>query len=112
MTHRMAALTLCGLMAAISLTSTGCVGLYGGPALGPWAIPIPVSPYFQKLKEDEFWNHERYERSPILGPITAGGPAVALDPPSDDEVMVALEKARPQQGGMPFFHEIQRNNVR
>ena len=34
-----------------------------------------------------------------LGPITAGGPVEALDPPSDDEVMRALEKARPIQGG-------------
>ena len=27
----------------------------------------------------------------------------ALDPPSDDEVMRALEKARPVQGGLPFL---------
>jgi hypothetical protein len=49
---------------------------------------------------------------PILGPITAGGPAVALDPPSDHEVMWALEKARPVGGGWPFIHEKNRNNVR
>ena len=49
---------------------------------------------------------------PILGPITSGGPAVALDPPSDDEVMRALEKARPIEGGLPLLHEVQRNNVR
>ena len=67
--------------------------------MGPMLpIPIPVSPYFQDKKEDEVWAHERYERVPILGPITAGGPAVALDPPSDDEVMVAFEKARPDRG--------------
>jgi hypothetical protein len=47
-----------------------------------------------------------------LGPITAGGPAVALDPPSEDEIMRALEKARPVEGGLPFLHEIQRDNVR
>ena len=45
-------------------------------------------------------------------PLTAGGPAVALDPPSDDEVMVAFEKARPIEGGLPLLHEVQRNNVR
>jgi hypothetical protein len=72
-----------------------------------------VSPYFQKLPEDYFWNHERYDRMPILGPITPGTPlAVDLDPPSDDEVMRALEKARPVQGGLPFGEEVQRNNVR
>ena len=49
---------------------------------------------------------------PILGPITPGTPETALDPPSDDEVMRALEKARPIQGGLPLLYEIQRNNVR
>jgi hypothetical protein len=112
MTHRMAALPLGALLAAISLTSTGCIGLSAGPALGPLAIPVPVSPYLQKLKEDEFWNHERYERAPILGPIVPGGPMVALDPPSDDEVIRAWEKANPQQGNFPFLWEKQRNNVR
>ena len=75
-------------------------------------IPIPISPYFQDKQEDKFWEHERYDRVPILGPITAGGPAVALDAPSDDEVMRALEKARPLEGGLPLLHEIQRSNVR
>jgi hypothetical protein len=112
MTHRMAALPLGALLAAMSLTSTGCIGLTSGPALGPLAIPVPVSPYLQKLKEDQFWNHERYERAPILGPIVPGGPMVALDPPSDDEVVRAWEKANPQQGNFPFLWEKQRNNVR
>jgi hypothetical protein len=112
MTQRTAALTLTALAAAMSLTSTGCIGLKAGVDLGPLAIPVPVSPYFQKIKEDQFWNHERYERAPILGPIVPGGPVVALDPPSDDEVIRAWEKANPQQGGFPFLHEIQRNNVR
>jgi hypothetical protein len=101
------------LIAALSLSSTGCfVGLTAGPDLGPLGIPIPISPYFQKTKEDDFWNHERYDRAPILGPILPGGPTVALDPPSDDEVMRAWERANPIQGGLPFLHEVQRNNVR
>ncbi|MBM3999192.1 MAG: hypothetical protein FJ297_06555 [Planctomycetes bacterium] len=83
-----------------------------GPDLGFFGVPIPVSPYFQKSEEDEAWDHERYARAPILGPITAGGPAVALDPPSDDEVVRALERAKPVQGGLPFLHEVQRSNVR
>lgn len=100
------------LVASLSLANTGCIGLATGPNLGPWAIPIPVSPYFQKKKEDQHWTHERYERVPILGPLTAGGPATALDAPSDDEVMRAFERANPIQGGLPLLHEVQRNNVR
>jgi len=99
------------LLSLAVVSSTGCVaGL--GPTLGIAGIPIPVSPYFQKRQEDKFWNHERYERVPILGPITAGGPAIALDAPSDDEIMRAFERASPQQGGLPMLHEVQRNNVR
>lgn len=97
-------------MAAVS--STGCFGINSGSSLGIFNIPIPVSPYYQQKAEDDFAWHERYARVPILGPTTAGGPAVALDPPSDDEVMRALEKARPVGGGVPLLFETQRNNVR
>jgi hypothetical protein len=112
MTHRTARAAIGAVVAALSLTSTGCIGLKAGAALGIFSIPVPVSPYFQKMQEDKFWNHERYERAPILGPIIPGGPMVALDPPSDDEVTRAWEKANPIQGGYPFLHERQRNNVR
>jgi len=80
--------------------------------LGPLAVPIPVSPYFQKVKEDQYWENERYDTVPVLGPLTAGGPSKALDEPSDDEVMRAFDRANPTQGGLPFLHEVQRNNVR
>ncbi|HEY2827097.1 MAG TPA: hypothetical protein VGJ04_05805 [Pirellulales bacterium] len=101
------------ILAAATLTNTGCFWIAtDGPNLGPLAIPIPVSPYLQKEQEDRYWVHLRYERVPILGPITAGGPVHALDPPSDDEVIRALEKARPIQGGVSLLHEEQRNNVR
>jgi hypothetical protein len=73
---------------------------------------IPVTPLKHKSFEDKFYVHERYARVPILGPLTTGGPVTALDPPSDDEVWWALERARPVQGGFPFLHEVQRNNVR
>ena len=73
---------------------------------------IPVMPFKHKSYEDKFYVHERYGRVPILGPLTAGGPVRALDPPTDDEVWWALERARPVQGGFPFLHETQRNNVR
>jgi len=52
------------------------------------------------------------ESVPILGPLTSGGPAVALDPPSDDEVIRAMERARNLEGGLPLLHETQWNNVR
>ena len=91
--------------------ATGCSTVCG-PNFGILNFPIPVSPYFQKLPEDKFWEHERYERMPVLGPLTPNSPTTALDEPSDDEVMRALEKARPIQGGLPGLHEVQRNNVR
>lgn len=102
------------LMAAIgvaSLASTGCFTTTG-PSLGLLSIPIPVTPYQQDLRERQYDIHERYARVPILGPTTHGHEVVALDPPSDHEVMAALERARPISGGMPFMHEVQRNNVR
>jgi len=101
---------LSGLLLLVAMTA-GCT-VSGGPFLGPFAFAIPVSAHQQKIREDAFWEHERYARVPILGPIVAGGPAIALDPPSDDEVMRALEKVRPVQGGTPFLHEVFRNDVR
>ena len=112
MSHRFAIAALAVVWATLSVTSTGCLGLKAGVDMGILGIPIPVSPYFQKKKEDEFWNHERYEKVQILGPLVPGAPTEALDPPSDDEVMRAWERANPIQGGLPFLHEYQRNNVR
>jgi hypothetical protein len=101
------------LAAGFVASNTGCmVGVTNGPNLGFLGVPIPISPYFQKKKEDEFWMHERYDRAPILGPITSGAEIVALDPPSDDEVMRAMEKAQPVQGGVPLLWERNRNDVR
>ena len=104
------------LLALVTLTMLTCPGCFWvttqGPYLGFLSIPIPVSPYFQKEKEDNFWIKERYDRVPVLGPLTQGGPAIALDTPSDDEVMRVLERAHPVQGGLPFMHEVQRNKVR
>jgi hypothetical protein len=92
-------------------SATGCSSV-AGPNFGILNFPIPVSPYFQKLPEDKDWTHRRYERMPVLGPLTPGSPEIALDEPSDDEVMRKLEEARPIQGGLPLLHEVQRNNVR
>jgi hypothetical protein len=110
MSRRTAPTALLLAMAASSLVSTGCMHL--GPNLGIFAVPIPITPFQQKQKEDKFWEHERYDRVPILGPLTSGAEIVALDPPSDDEVMRALEKAHPVEGGIPLLWERNRNNVR
>ena len=106
--------TLVFVFALSAVSSTGCFwGLQTlGPSLGPFAVPVPVSPLLSKRKEEDFWQKERYDRVPILGPLTSGAEVVALDPPSDDEVMRALEKAQPVQGGIPFLFEHSRNNVR
>ncbi len=39
-------------------------------------------------------------------------PAVTPDPPSEDEIVRALEHASPVEEGLPFLHEQQFNNVR
>ena len=102
--------TLSLVISALAVLSSGC--FYStGPSLGIFSIPIPVPAHASKQLEDKFHVHERYARVPIMGPITAGGPVKALDPPSDDEVWRALERARPVQGGVPFLNETQRSNV-
>jgi hypothetical protein len=101
-----------GTLALLAISTTGCYGVHNGYNIGFLGYPLPVSPYYQHKQEEKFWLKERYERVPILGPTTSGGPTVALDPPSDDEIMHALEKARPVQGGVPLLWEKQRNNVR
>lgn len=98
------------LLVLAMLVGGGCTTQ--GPHLGLAAFPIPVSPFFQDKAEDEFWERERYKRVPILGPLTRGGPNTALDPPSDDQIMRALERTKPLEGGLPLIHELQRNNVR
>jgi hypothetical protein len=100
------------LMLAMT-ANTGCFWISTlGPYLGFISIPIPVSPYFQDQEEDEYWEHERYDRVPILDPIPPGGPMIGLDEPSDDEIMRALERAHPIEGGLPMMYEVQRSDVR
>jgi len=113
MTQRAVRLAAVGLVLGCLVATSGCyVNPTWGPRLGLFAYPIPLSPYFQDRQEDAFWTKERYERVPILEPIVPGAPCIALDPPSDDEVMRALESARSVEGGLPLGHEVQRNGVR
>lgn len=82
-----------------------------GPSI-QFPVPVPLSPFFQDKLEDRYWEKERYERVPVLGPVTSGGPPVALDPPSEDEIMRALTDNQHIEGGLPFMWERQHNNVR
>ncbi len=101
-------LSLAATAVAAAVCLTGC-RTQTGPHTGMWLYPVPVPAYFQKQLEDDYHNKERYERVPILGPITSGGPPVALDPPSPDEIIRALPSV---EGGIPFLETVQRNNVR
>jgi hypothetical protein len=112
MSHGKLRWTMLLLIGSCVVPSTGCVFTNLGLNIGLLSIPIPVSPYFQKKPEDAFFEHERYGKVPILPQLTPGAPTQALDEPSDDQVMRALEKARPTEGGFPFLQEVQRNNVR
>lgn len=115
MSRRTISAALAGLVLTTLVSATGCITDYGPANFtmgGLGCIPIPISPFLQDDLEDRAWNKERYETVPILGPITQGGPVMALDPPSQDEIMRALERARPLEGGLPFLHEYQRSKVR
>ncbi|MDO4588082.1 MAG: hypothetical protein Q4C95_12440 [Planctomycetia bacterium] len=90
--------------------SGGCIGV-PGPSLGIFSVPIPVSPYFQGAYEDMAFEKDRYSQVPILPPITEGAP-IGLDEPSDDEVIRLLEKAKPNNGGVPFLETRYRNNAK
>ena len=101
------------LIAALSLSNTGCfVGLTAGPGSGSARDSDPGQPVLPEDEGRRVLEPRALRAGADPGTDPAGGPTVALDPPSDDEVMRALEKANPIQGGLPFLHEVQRNNVR
>jgi len=104
------ALYVLGLLALV--TTLGCHADWTGPSLGMFNYPIPVSPFLQDRMEENFIHQERYAKTPILGPLVPGGPTMGMDPPSEDQVMRALEAVRPVKGGWPMLHEVQRKNVR
>ncbi len=115
MFRKTASTAVCALALLLLVSTTGCFtgfSNFGMNQLGLATVPIPVSPFIQDNLEDNFHMQERYNRVPILPPITSGAPAVARDPPSDDEVMRALERAKPLEGGIPFLHSVHRDNVR
>jgi hypothetical protein len=72
---------------------------------------IPVSPYFSQAIEDTYWEEERYSKVPVLDPVEGeNAPLFCMDPPSPDEIMRALPDDT--KGGLEFFAETSRNNVR
>ncbi len=112
MTYKLAITAVCSLILFAALATTGCVGVTApAGSLGVASIPIPVAPYFQNGYEDLYWENLRYNKVAIMGPV-CDGHAVALDPPSDDQVMRALDKARPVAGSFPFLETVHRTNIR
>ena len=93
------------LTALWAMAATGC--LTYGPTLGIASVPVPVSPYLQGGYEDAAWEKARYKRVAILDPIV--GEHVALDVPSDDQVIRQLEKIRPVSGAVPGLETTYRN---
>ena len=109
------------LIAAIAFvtgSNSGCKLLWGFTMVAYnysifWVttIPIPVSPYYSQLIEDTYKKEERYDKVPILDPVEGEhAPLFCQDPPSPDEVMMALPDEA--SGGWAFLAETQRNNVR
>ena len=57
-------------------------------------------------------SQERYDRVPLTGPITKGGRAKALDPPSDSEILDVFHKLRKQRIGPEDYGQYQPKNIR
>ena len=96
-----------GILALAVTATSGCVGV-SGPGLGIASIPAPVSPYHQQLAEDNAFEKARYGKVAILPPIMEEN-HIALDPPSDDQVIRELEKVRPISGTVPGLETTIRN---
>jgi hypothetical protein len=88
-----------GALALAAAVTSGCVGV-AGPGLGVASVPVPVSPYHQQVAEDNAFEKMRYGKVAILPPITEAN-HIALDPPSDDQVMRELNRVRPIAGTVP-----------
>jgi len=101
---------VCVFAGLLIVSATGCNTVYGFHP-GLLGYPIPVTPYLQDRMEDKAHEAERYEAVPILGPIVSGASHIGIDAPSDDQIMRALEKVRPLEGGIPLLHTTQRNDV-
>ena len=109
---------LIAVIGVLTFSNCGCRLFWGFAPVAAafsaywWTTPlIPVSPYYSQLIEDTYKKEERYDKVPILDPVEGEhAPIFCQDPPSPDEVMMAL----PDEvgGGYAFVAETQRNNVR
>ena len=97
-----------GVLALAVAATSGCVGV-AGPGLGVGSIPLPVSPYHQQVAEDRAFERERYEKTAVLPQITDASSHIALDPPSDDQVIRELNRVRPIAGSVPGLETTYRN---
>ncbi|MGL6193527.1 MAG: hypothetical protein ACRC2T_01750 [Thermoguttaceae bacterium] len=95
-----------------AVSSSGCVGVaVPAGSIGVASIPVPVSPYFSAGYEDLHWEDLRYNKVTIMEPL-GNCQAVALDAPSDDQVIRCLEKVRPTAGAIPFLDTTFRTDVK
>jgi hypothetical protein len=103
----------------ITATSSGCLIFEAGYLHTSWLFSkffvttplIPVTPYFSQEIEDTMYWEERYAKVPVLDPVEGeNAPLFCMDPPTPDEVIRALPDDT--KGGIPFFAETSRNNVR
>lgn len=112
--HRWTVLTAICL---ITFANSGCVLIGGfGELLVEYVtfweapVPIPVSAFQSQRIEDKLYDNERF-KVPVLDPMEGeNAPNFCMDPPSDHEVMRTLPDS--PAGGVAFFKETQRNNVR
>ena len=107
MTKRFSTLGSLGLFALAVVATSGCIGV-SGPGVGLLSLPVPVSPYYQQKAEDHAFEKGRYGKVALLEPITDEN-HIALDPPSDDEVVRKLEEVRPVGGSVPGLEVTMRN---
>ena len=107
MTHKFFTIGCVGAFALTLAMSSGCVGVQG-PGVGIMSIPAPVLPYHQQQAEDHAFESHRYGKVAILPPIMEEN-HIGLDPPTDDEIVRALEKIRPVGGAVPGLEVTYRN---
>jgi len=107
MTKKFFTIGCVGMFALVLAVSSGCVGM-SGPGVGLLSVPVPISPYHQQMAEDNAFESQRYNRVAMLPPIMEDN-HIALDPPTDDEVMRAMERVRPVGGGVPGLEMTMRN---
>lgn len=107
MTRKFFTIGCLGVLALAVAATSGCVGI-AGPGLGVASIPFPVSPYHQQMAEDHAFEKARYGKVAVLPPIVDEN-HIALDPPSDDQVIRELNKVRPISGSVPGLETTIRN---